>query len=177
MVAGFAVSLGTMILLIAGALACAAFLPAWTVVPPVYLSLPFLCYVIFAQIGWEDGEPSSALKTIVLTFFSHVLVYTIAYWRNGLLYSGEFVEVPFYDALYFSLTSWTTTGYGDFSPTSEIRLVASSQSLLGIFSMGIFIAIVTNWIQKRSEVRAEVLAHNRGVVEGVMRTPEEREKD
>ena len=47
-----------------------------------------------------------------------------------------------YDArtcFYFSLVTWTTLGYGDFRPTSALRLVAASEAILGYFSMALFV--------------------------------------
>jgi hypothetical protein len=42
--------------------------------------------------------------------------------------------------LYFSAVTWTTVGYGDFSPSSEARLYAASEALLAYIFMAMLIA-------------------------------------
>jgi Ion channel len=51
-------------------------------------------------------------------------------------------------ALYFSMVTWTTVGYGDFKPVPAIRLIAASEGFVGYVGMAIFIVAfwrVFNW--------------------------------
>jgi len=52
-------------------------------------------------------------------------------------------------ALYFSIVTWTTLGYGDFRPTEEIRLLAATEALLGYvytaLLIGIFLWLLTTF--------------------------------
>jgi hypothetical protein len=51
-------------------------------------------------------------------------------------------------ALYFSLVTWTTVGYGDFKPVAAIRLISASEGFVGYIGMAIFIVAfwrVFNW--------------------------------
>ncbi len=154
-----------LVLLNTVALTLAFFLPPGIAVFFVYLSLPFLCYDIFNTAGFAGGRFSTTFNFTAGIFLFHITLYAVLFWRSGLLWGGAQTTVSFGDALYFSVTTWTTTGYGDFSPPSRVRLIASSESLLGIFSMGIYIAIVTNWITKRTEQRASIMAHNQKIID------------
>lgn len=46
------------------------------------------------------------------------------------------------DYLYFSIVTFTTLGYGDFSPISEYRLLAASQALLGYVYLGTIVGLL-----------------------------------
>lgn len=165
MYAGIAINFALLILLNGLALASAFFLPPGIAVLFLYLSLPCLCYYIFNNAGLDGGRFNRTFNFTAGIFLFHIALYAVLFWKSGLLFAGAQTTVSFWDALYFSVTTWSTTGYGDFSPAPSVRLVASSESLLGIFSMGIYIAIVSNWIAKRTEERARMMAHNRKIIE------------
>jgi voltage-gated potassium channel Kch len=57
------------------------------------------------------------------------------------------------DSIYFSMITWTTTGYGDFRPDPAARLVAASEALLGYVVMAIIIGITARPFRKSSEVK------------------------
>ena len=85
-----------------------------------------------------------------------------AYLLIGLLWAGFYaftdVLVPesfialgggvrkghFYELVYFSFTTLTTTGYGDIAPVSfEARALANAEQLIGIFYIALLIARLT----------------------------------
>jgi hypothetical protein len=90
------------------------------------------------------------------TFFSlllvylaiHVLItllsYALHYRHAGLMADGSTVH-SFRDSLYFSITTWTTLGYGDFAPVSRMRLVTSLEALTGVISMAIAASFIWLW--------------------------------
>jgi hypothetical protein len=53
--------------------------------------------------------------------------------------------------LYFSIVTWTTLGYGDVSPSREIRLVAASEAFFGYIGMAMFIAFFAQLIARRRQ--------------------------
>lgn len=45
-----------------------------------------------------------------------------------------------WDAVYFSAVTFSTLGFGDFSPTAKIRLVAAFQAIIGNLHLGVIVA-------------------------------------
>lgn len=84
---------------------------------------------LFGRISSED---SVTLARIVFTLFAIIFVY------SGLIYQVEHPVNPkvfatFFDAVYFSVVTMTTVGFGDITPTSEAgRMMTVSMILTGI---------------------------------------------
>ena len=78
---------------------------------------------------------------IVVTIFA----YALQYWHAGLLASSGAVVHSFRDSLYFSVTTWTTLGYGDFAPIPAMRLVTSVEALTGVITIAIAAALIWVW--------------------------------
>ena len=82
--------------------------------------------------GYITGEDSVIFARILLTLFIIIFVY------SGLIYQVEHPNNPeifhtFLDALYFSVATMTTVGFGDVTPKSEIgRLLTILMILTGI---------------------------------------------
>jgi len=76
-----------------------------------------------------------------------IIVFAYIYFKQGLLSSGIPVNIDFFDALYFSITTWTTIGYGDFSPIPSCRLVTSIEAILGYYAMAMFIVLAGMYIK------------------------------
>ena len=77
-----------------------------------------------------------------------ILSFALHYKASGLLGpNGEFIP-SFKDALYFSITTFTTLGYGDFQPQPEHRLTTSLEALSGMVSMAIGASLIWLWCQE-----------------------------
>lgn len=82
--------------------------------------------------GYVTRQDSAIFARILFTIFTIVFVY------SGLIYQVEHPINPeefttFLDAVYFSVATMTTVGYGDITPISEIgRLLAVLMILTGI---------------------------------------------
>lgn len=53
-------------------------------------------------------------------------------------------------ALYFSMVTWTTLGYGDFAPAPDLRLLAGLQAGLGYLFLGLIVGLVANLLSART---------------------------
>ena len=80
---------------------------------------------------------------IISSSFVVILAYSAAY---ALMDAVRFVSQPGYalslgDYIYYSAVTFTTVGYGDFIPKSELsfRFLAASEAFIGAFMIGLFI--------------------------------------
>jgi hypothetical protein len=51
-------------------------------------------------------------------------------------------------ALYFSIVTWTTLGYGDLLPATDIRLVAALEALMGYAFFGLAVGLGTHLLSR-----------------------------
>lgn len=66
----------------------------------------------------------------------------ILYSHESLLYHNQVTVASFWDALYFSIVSFTTLGYGDFHATGAMRFLAATEAYIGATLMALFTVIV-----------------------------------
>jgi len=89
---------------------------------------------------------------ILLLFYLPLVLYAFArlYQAGGLVHNGE-VTHEFGSALYFSVVTWTTLGFGDFQPVENLRLWAAGQALFGYFFMAILVALFLQILSRGQE--------------------------
>lgn len=80
------------------------------------------------------------LATFALLIFL-VLAFAAAYKDLGLLAGNKPVTDPG-EFIYFSIVTWTTTGYGDVIPTAASRFFAGVEMLCGYTFMGVIIGMI-----------------------------------
>jgi len=97
----------------------------------------FLCLSLtLSAFVWGHGERPTR------TFFAALALISLSalFYMNGNLMRAEQVIRPdFANALYFSVISFTTVGYGDFTPVGLTKLVAMIEVFCGIFIIPLFI--------------------------------------
>ena len=59
-------------------------------------------------------------------------------------------NIEFQDAIYFSIVTFTTLGYGDFQPDQRLRLLSAMQALVGYAYLGFLVACGHHWAANRS---------------------------
>ena len=77
----------------------------------------------------------------VLTFFVVIVGFAILYTQLELQGSGGSTRGDFFDAMYFSVVTFTSLGYGDIRPVGSARLLAGIESLLGVFAISLFVFV------------------------------------
>ncbi|WP_070962556.1 ion channel [Vibrio sonorensis] len=53
----------------------------------------------------------------------------------------QFYLLEFFNALYFSVVTFTTLGYGDITPVGVARFIAAVEAFLGSFTMALFVVV------------------------------------
>ena len=74
-----------------------------------------------------------------------VLCYALLYWSiGGIVSSSPRERITLQHAIYFSGTTFSTVGYGDFLPAPHAQMIALTEAALGSFTMGLFVAVLAN---------------------------------
>ena len=124
-------------------------LPVWCSSFFIASAFPFMIYHVFFGSSIGKGKPYYRVSNRSFVFYivCSILFFAIIYWKSGLISSNQLVSISFFDAIYFSITTWTTLGYGDFSPPEHLRLITSLQAILGYLGMGVSIFLISLWMQ------------------------------
>ena len=89
------------------------------------------CRSLFFRVIMGYGEkPFRVLANAIIV----ILGYATIYFRFGAI-----TDRTFPGALYFSVITFTTLGYGDVVPLGPFRLLAASEAMSGLFLTGMFL--------------------------------------
>ena len=106
--------------------------------------------LIVLLMPFRDGSPWADGKSFIvdarrLLFDSLVsslfviVAFSVIYQSTGLVFSDSMIWPSAIDALYFSAVTFSTLGYGDFSPVPAARPVAAFQALVGNLHLGMVV--------------------------------------
>ena len=105
----------------------------WIVFTSSFLVIGFFYIVRVIPIALNLSR--SYFRWIIVLFFVHILVtiisFALHYKSTGLIGAIGPFKPSFRDAMYFSVTTFTTLGYGDFQPLPEMRLATSIEAFCG----------------------------------------------
>lgn len=136
------------------------FLPAEIPVLLLVLAYPSAIYAVGLMVGNNDGWYGDAIRFFVILMCVTILVFAAIYWRYGLVSNGAEVEITIMESLYFSVTTWTTLGYGDFAPIARIRHITSIQAILGYIGLGLWVGLMSGFMNNLTLMRQEINEHN-----------------
>jgi hypothetical protein len=83
------------------------------------------------------------LSQFILALLMIIFGYTQIYMGYGIIDTSTGAVNPvvtFRECFYFSVVTFTTLGYGDFKPSVDARLWASSQAILGYILLALLVA-------------------------------------
>ncbi|MEX4002061.1 potassium channel family protein [Paraburkholderia sp. EG285A] len=86
------------------------------------------------------------LAALGLLLSMTVWTYSDIYMRIGIVEGASTVVHDRESALYFSIITFTTVGYGDYHPTLDGRMVAATEALTGYVFFGVFISMLSTYI-------------------------------
>ncbi len=124
----------------------------------------FMLMASFVPIYNKFVANRLAFTSLALSGIGFLFVCAIIYDVFGLIYSGGPIEQcpldapsceedhSFLTALYFSVVTFTTLGYGDFHPASSLRLMASMQALMGYMFLGFAISAISEGVRNKGDV-------------------------
>ena len=125
--------------------------------PCAYL-LPFvllLQYTIFIwmiplNLNWSRSLYSHLFWKAILLFCVTVISFAIIYRFYGIVDSARGITVKSYlTSTYFSITTWSTLGYGDFKPVPSLRLLTSLEAILGVLSIPLIFTMIWKYCDFR----------------------------
>ena len=128
--------------------------------PEIYPDHVWVCYAVAVMSALAAGVclvdlidvdygPPRALTAIFCHGMALNLIFAATYRALGLVSDEGLVEASFPTALYFSVVTWTTLGYGDFAPPPQIQLIAAFEAGEGLIFFGLFLGVTINWLNKR----------------------------
>lgn len=78
-----------------------------------------------------------------------VLCYALLYWSvDGIVSPSTVGPISLQHAIYFSGTTFSTVGYGDFLPAPHAQMIALTEAALGSLTMGLFVAVLAHRLNK-----------------------------
>lgn len=111
----------------------------------------------FAKKIWR------VLKTNVFYF---VVFITVILIFSSATFMSIFENINFKDALWWSLVTATTVGYGDIAPTTDLgRIVAIILMLAGISFFGVLTGTISSYFLRKDIVREKDKSYKREVID------------
>lgn len=93
---------------------------------------------------WQYGNKPHRIIYLSLAI---IMLFALAFFLNPTmiaLNSSAIKGFDFWDSLYFSTVTFTTLGYGDYSPNGWLKILCSIEAFSGVINMGFIIAGYSN---------------------------------
>jgi hypothetical protein len=118
------------------------------------LDLPVvLAPILVVTFSQRNFVGSNELASIALAWNMLAIVSTIAHYagicqRLGIkdMAAGGVETHGAHECLYFSVVTWTTLGYGDFVPSTELRSYAAEEAFTGYVAIALFLVGLISWV-------------------------------
>jgi len=138
--------------------------PAELSVLLLILSYTTAIYTVALMTGNQNDSYGDALYFYLILIIATVAIFASIYWQYGLISNGEKVDITIMKSIYFSITTWTTLGYGDFSPTPRIRHITSIQAILGYVGLGLWVSLITSFMNQLQRKTRQIRKHNERII-------------
>ncbi|NIY77388.1 two pore domain potassium channel family protein [Thalassospira sp. HF15] len=117
----------------------------WLVLLVCSICMPV--FVSFNAYSHHAVNNVVAIPAIVLCGLVSLLSFANVHYVSGLFSGGEIIVLQgndsgYLDAVYFSIVTFTTLGYGDFQPVSHLRILAAAEALFGYIYLGMIVAVM-----------------------------------
>lgn len=121
--------------------------------PPRTCSTILFVVIVFISSFWNvftkhhEHKVLPQIFKMLLVVYVTIVSFASIYKHAGLVHGTDEITHGSLDALYFSLVTWTTLGYGDLQPTESIKLLAAFEALLGTLFIPLLIAAIIFTLQ------------------------------
>lgn len=103
------------------------------------------------NLNWSRNLYPLIFYDLIIFNVSAIVIYAIIYFQSEQL-GSQFHG--FDEALYFSVTTWTTLGYGDITPPRNLKLITSAEALTGLITIPVIVAVIWLYCQDRIRPRS-----------------------
>jgi hypothetical protein len=97
-------------------------------------------------LNWSSNLYGSVFGRVFFLQFFSIATYALCYVSDR-GFSSKFET--YWEAVYFSATTWTTLGYGDISPVGSIRLLTSFEALTGTSTLAVLASVIWLYCDRR----------------------------
>jgi len=118
----------------------------WVAAVTLMVLFAVLTMSIPVLLAWNKLRFRGVVWTFVVFMAFSVFVFALIYDRTGLVVGDSVQDVSLGEAVYFSVTTWATLGYGDYTVPRSAQLITSAETVMGYLSMGVFIAVLAMWV-------------------------------
>jgi hypothetical protein len=119
----------------------------WTGIVLAVTLVQFLIFLV-AMATSRDRSVPAVVTYVFVNLFAIIVMFANLYVWLGL----KGIEGPtptFMEAIYFSVVTWTTLGYGDLTPEPAARLVAATEAIMGYVVMALLIGVVLSALDRK----------------------------
>ena len=123
----------------------------WVLFTAFFLAVGFfsILWIIPLMLNLSRSFFSFIASLLLIHVAVTITAFALHHKSAGLIgRSGHPLEPSFWDALYFSVTTFTTLGYGDLQPMPEMRLATSVEALAGMISVALSASMIWLWCQE-----------------------------
>ena len=110
-----------------------------------------LCIIFVDRYGedWSLRSVNRSLMLLLINYFEMIIGFAAVYVWSGTIMSETNVINDIETALYFSIVTITTLGYGDYTPINEFgRFLVSLETIMGIVFIVLVLATFISGIPK-----------------------------
>lgn len=131
-----------------------------------YIGFIIITLLLFLELGYiivrtrslkTKGVESKIIARAVFFLFDSTYIMLAAITAFAALYMiFPVIDAPNIngrDALYFSMVTFTTLGYGDLTPTDQFRIIAAGEAMLGYITLGIIVGYASSLFSIDSRIK------------------------
>jgi len=126
----------------------------WASVATLAVGLAALIALVIFQVRWILSSPFPGLRAVEALATSiplFLLLFASTYFVLERLSSGNFSQsLTRSDSLYFTVTVFSTVGFGDITPKTELaRLLVTCQMVADVIILGLAVKVIVGAVKSR----------------------------